>query len=124
MPHIRVECSRNLATMVDLPGLVANLYQAAMETGVFASGSVRAFAVPCDIWATESGPGSGVFIRIEVRVAPGRSEEIRQRIRTTLFETANAILAPVFAEQAAALQVEVTQFDSEFSVSRNTMLAS
>jgi hypothetical protein len=33
-------------------------------------------------------------------------------------------LAPVFAEQAAALQVEVTQFDSEFSVSRNTMLAS
>ena len=123
MPHICIECSAHLGEMIDLQRFVRDLHKAAISTGVFASGAVRTFAVPCSPWVTGDGSGQGVFVRIHARIAPGRSAEVKQTIRTTLFDTANVALESVFALGPAALQVEVTEFERDFSASRNTMLA-
>ncbi len=55
-------------------------------------------------------PGRSL-INIQIRIAPGRPEELRQRIVDTLFATAEQTLAELIEKRPIGLQLEITELD-------------
>ena len=77
MPHIQIDYGAGLEATVDIQGLVDVVHQAAVDSGVFPLWGIRTFAqaVPC--YRIGNGHPANAFVHISVRIAPGRSPEVR-----------------------------------------------
>jgi 5-carboxymethyl-2-hydroxymuconate isomerase len=123
MPHIAVEHCEVVGETVDIAGLVACLHRAAIATGTFPDGAVRSFSCPVRFALAGDGtPGNG-FVRVSVRIAPGRSAEAKTAVVAALYAAAEQFLQPAFDRGPMALQLELSEFNSALTRSRNTMLS-
>ncbi|WP_332684053.1 5-carboxymethyl-2-hydroxymuconate Delta-isomerase [Bosea sp. (in: a-proteobacteria)] len=122
MPHITLEFSQGADQVVDVPAIVDAVHRTALESGVFPVGGVRTFAriSPCSR-VFDGAPENG-FLQISVRIAPGRSLEVRQKLARDLLAAAEAQAGGLFARGPAGIQLEITEFDPQMSVRRNTAL--
>ena len=111
MPHIAIDYSSNLANDLQPLDLPRKLHEAAQAMGVFPINGLRTFARAIDQYHVGAGSQGEAFINIQVRIAPGRPEELRQRIVDTLFATAEQTLAELIARRPVGLQLEITEFD-------------
>ncbi|MBD9574286.1 5-carboxymethyl-2-hydroxymuconate Delta-isomerase [Pseudomonas sp. BGr12] len=111
MPHIAIDYSANLANDLQPLDLPRKLHEAAQAMGVFPINGLRTFAQAVDDYRVGANTANEAFINIQVRIAPGRPEELRQRIVDTLFDTAEQTLAALIEERPVGLQLEITEFD-------------
>lgn len=118
MPHIDIEYSSNLEQVVDAPRLLDVLHQAALDTGAFPAWGVRTFAKAVERFRIGKGEKENGFIRIIVRISPGRDLGIRKAIACSLFNAACEELKPLFAERRLGCQLEIQEFEAETSLSR------
>ncbi|WP_152221120.1 5-carboxymethyl-2-hydroxymuconate isomerase [Pseudomonas sp. SCB32] len=111
MPHIAITYTANLTEDLHPLELPQKLHQAAQALGVFPLNGLRTFAQAIDDYRVGASTANEAFIQIQIRIAPGRPEELRQRIVDTLFATAEQTLAELIAERPVGLQLEITEFD-------------
>ncbi|WP_207885259.1 5-carboxymethyl-2-hydroxymuconate Delta-isomerase [Pseudomonas sp. 30_B] len=111
MPHIAIDYTANLANDLQPLDLPRKLHKAAQAMGVFPINGLRTFARAIGEYRVGANTTNEAFINIQVRIAPGRPEELRQRIVDTLFATAEQTLAELIARRPVGLQLEITEFD-------------
>ncbi|MBD9675788.1 5-carboxymethyl-2-hydroxymuconate Delta-isomerase [Pseudomonas sp. PDM18] len=111
MPHIAIDYTANLADDLAPLGLAQKLHEAAQSLGVFPINGLRTFARAIGEYQVGANTKNEAFINIQVRIAPGRPEELRQRIVDTLFATAEQTLAALIEKRPVGLQLEITEFD-------------
>ncbi|MBD9632371.1 5-carboxymethyl-2-hydroxymuconate Delta-isomerase [Pseudomonas sp. PDM19] len=111
MPHIAIDYTANLTDDLTPLGLPQKLHEAAQSLGVFPVNGLRTFARSIGEYQVGANTKKEAFINIQVRIAPGRPEELRQRIVDTLFATAEQTLAALIEKRPVGLQLEITEFD-------------
>ncbi|MFS2123687.1 5-carboxymethyl-2-hydroxymuconate Delta-isomerase [Pseudomonas sp. Pseusp97] len=111
MPHITIDYTANLTDDLQPLGLPRKLHEAAQALGVFPINGLRTFARVIEEYRVGANTKNEAFINIQIRIAPGRPEELRQRIVDTLFATAEQTLATLIEKRPIGLQLEITEFD-------------
>ncbi|MFV3411016.1 5-carboxymethyl-2-hydroxymuconate Delta-isomerase [Pseudomonas nitroreducens] len=111
MPQIAIDYTANLADDLAPLGLAQQLHEAAQRLGVFPLNGLRTFARAFGEYQVGANTQNEAFINIQIRIAPGRPEELRQRIVDTLFATAEQTLATLIEKRPVGLQLEITEFD-------------
>jgi 5-carboxymethyl-2-hydroxymuconate isomerase len=71
-----------------------------------------------------NGDAGNGFVHVMVRIAPGRSDELRRRITTELFAALERVMAPLMQQQRLGLQLEVAEFDAGMTTYRNNLASS
>jgi 5-carboxymethyl-2-hydroxymuconate isomerase len=121
MPHVITEYSANLDGVVDIQGLVNELHETAIASGLFEVGGIRSRAKKRDIYRIADGdPGNG-FVYVVARIAPGRPMEKRKALGEALLATASKRLDPVFAKRGLSLSVEVQELDDQLTFRKNNL---
>jgi 5-carboxymethyl-2-hydroxymuconate isomerase len=118
MPHITIDYTANLGEDVAECGLVDALHQAAIGTGSFPLWGIRTLAQPMQDYRVAGGQPDNGFIKVVVRIAPGRDLATRKRITQTLFDVAVQRLAPVYARRLLGFQLELTEFDADLCLQK------
>ncbi|MCP1622668.1 5-carboxymethyl-2-hydroxymuconate Delta-isomerase [Pseudomonas nitroreducens] len=111
MPHITIDYTANLADDLAPLDLPRKLHEAARTMGVFPLNGLRTFARAIEEFQVGANTKDEAFINIQIRIAPGRPEELRQRIVDTLFSTAEQTLAALMEKRPVGLQLEITELD-------------
>ncbi|MFV3330361.1 5-carboxymethyl-2-hydroxymuconate Delta-isomerase [Pseudomonas sp. NY15437] len=111
MPHIAIDYTANLADDLAPLALAQKLHDAARTLGVFPLNGLRTFARAVEEFQVGANTQDEAFINIQIRIAPGRPEELRQRIVDTLFAMAEQTLAALMEKRPLGLQLEITEFE-------------
>lgn len=111
MPHIAIDYTANLTDDLLPLELPRKLHEAARELGVFPLNGLRTFARAIEQHHVGADTRNEGFVNIQIRIAPGRPEELRQRIVDTLFATAGQTLAALIDRRPVGLQLEITELD-------------
>lgn len=120
MPHIIAEYSANLEDSLDVSALVADLHQAAIESGVAELVGIRTRAARREHVRVADGNPQNGFVHIVARLRIGRSEEQRVRLGQLLLAAADKRLANVYPLHPLGLTVEIYEI-TEMTFRRNTL---
>ena len=81
MPHVTIDCSANVADMVaDVAALTGALHEAALATGVAPLDALRTRTALHEHYAIGDRAAQNLFVAVTVRLAPGRSDQAKQRL--------------------------------------------
>lgn len=118
MPHLTIEYSAGMEAAAEMPGLLAALRDAMMETGLFPLGGVRvrAFAATHALVA-EGGPHD--FAHMMLRLGEGRTHAQKAAAMETIYAAAEAWLAPRMADRGFALSLDVAELAPGLSIKRH-----
>jgi len=121
MPHLTIEYSANLETVVVIQDLVDALHQAAIETGVFPLGGIRTRAIACRRYRIADGDPANAFVHVVLRIAAGRDEATRERAGGHVFDALIDRLAPVSASRPLAISFELQEIAPAWSARLNNI---
>jgi 5-carboxymethyl-2-hydroxymuconate isomerase len=121
MPHLIVEYSANLEGVVDFAGLVRQIHEAALETGVFPIGGTRTRAERRDVYRVADGHVDNGFIHVQARIGTGRTPEVRQKTAEHIFARLKTATADVFAKRPLGLTLEIVEIDPVGSMKHNNL---
>jgi 5-carboxymethyl-2-hydroxymuconate isomerase len=97
------------------------VHHVARSSGHFAPNVVRTFAQEADISCVADEADSNCFVQIVMRMAPGRTREVRKEIAQLVFAAAASAVAEELERGHLGLRVDITESDPELSASRNTL---
>lgn len=110
MPHIIVEYTANIASEANADGLLKLLTNVLAQCGTkFPVSAIRARAIELQTYFMADGADDYAFVHIELRVAPGRSPEVKQEARGVLLEAAKVHFAKLLAKRPLAITLELTE---------------
>ena len=124
MPHLVILYTPNLDTKTDMTLLCRTLADTMLaqrdEAGqaVFPTGGTRVLAYPAAHYAVADGGRAGIaaggsgeyaFIYLNVRMAAGRSQTVKDKVGESILASAKAHLAPVFARHHIGMTVQVDE---------------
>lgn len=118
MPHIDIEYSSNLEQVVDAARLLDVVHQTTLDSGAFPRWGVRTFAKVVERFRIGEGERDSGFIRIIVRISPGRDLATRQTLARTLFEAVCGPLEQLFEAHRLGFQLEIQEFEAAMSLSQ------
>jgi len=121
MPHIIAEYSANLEDRLDVPALIDDLHQAAIETQVAELVGIRSRAVRREYFRVADGNPANGFVHIVARLRRGRTTEQRKALGQALLAAADKRLAAVYPSHPVGLTVEVHEIDPDMTFRRNTL---
>lgn len=121
MPHIDIEYSSNLEQAVDAARLLDVVHQTALDSGAFPRWGVRTFAKAIERFRIGEGESGNGFVRIIVRISPGRDLATRQTIARALFDVVCEQLRDWFEEHRLGCQLEIQEFEAQESLSKFTL---
>ena len=106
MPHITIECSRNVEKEIDLDALVLHVHEAAIRTGVFPVDGIRSRLAILDHYRVGDA-ARNAFVHVTLRCAPGRDVEVKQRVVGDVFGELCAFLQPMYDAHPLAISLEL-----------------
>src|ERR1700682_887717 len=121
MPHFTIEYSANLDARVDMGKVVEVVRKAAIETGIFPLGGIRAGALTDEHYAIADGNPHLRFLDMVLRLGEGRDLATRRQAGEHIFKALSAYLDPVFAETKFALSFDMRINDKDTSWKRNNI---
>jgi len=113
MPHQIIEYSANLDADMNIDELVAALHATAADIDALPVGGLRTRAVRRDHFKIADGHPDNTFINVTLRVAQGRTLEIRQDAGERLFAALCDFIAPIFDRRPMALSCEIQEISPE-----------
>ena len=113
MPHQIIEYSANLDADMKIDELVAALHATAADIDALPVGGLRTRAVRRDHFKIADGHPDNTFINVTLRVAQGRTLEIRQDAGERLFAALCDFIAPIFDRRPMALSCEIQEISPE-----------
>ena len=115
MPHLVILYTPNIDAETDMGGLCRALADGMLhvrdEAGqqVFPTGGTRVLAYPAAHYAVADGQGDYAFIYMNLRMAAGRSDAVKQQAGDAVLARAKAHLAPLFERRLIGLTVQVDE---------------
>ena len=121
MPHQVIEYSANLASVVDIDGLVTALHDTAAWIDALPLGGLRTRAVAREHYRIADAHPDNAFVNVYLRIAPGRSFEVRQEAGEKLFEALCNFLEPTYSSSPLALSYEIRELDADLRWKKNNL---
>ncbi|USD65467.1 5-carboxymethyl-2-hydroxymuconate Delta-isomerase [Vibrio sp. SCSIO 43136] len=84
MPNLVLEYSNSVEQRVNVQGLLEDLHQVAMESGLFDIASIKSRALRCHHWLIGDKEDSEDFIHISFELLSGRTEEQKRDLSRQL----------------------------------------
>jgi 5-carboxymethyl-2-hydroxymuconate isomerase len=115
MPHCVILYTPNLETRTDVGELCRKLADTMLkikdEAGkqVFPTGGTRVLAYPAAHYAVADGQEDYAFMYINIRMASGRSEEVKQKAGDRLLEVVKAHFAPIFDKELVGITLQIDE---------------
>jgi 5-carboxymethyl-2-hydroxymuconate isomerase len=127
MPHLVILYTKNLDAETDCDALcraLADVMVALRDDDgqpVFPTGGVRVLAYPAAHSAVADGQRDYAFVYLNLRMARGRSAEVKQRTGAALLAAARAHLAPLFAQRYLGLTLQIDEGQEVFDAKHSTI---
>ena len=119
MPHLFVEHSANVESVIDVADLVGALHDAAIATGSAAVDALRTRAVRRDVVAiADCHPDNG-FVAVTIRIGAGRDTDEKRSLVKALMQALDDTLGA--AQAPMMLSVEVQEIDPESRINKNNL---
>jgi 5-carboxymethyl-2-hydroxymuconate isomerase len=115
MPHLVILHTPDLERETDMTALCRSLADTMLalrdEAGkqVFPTAGTRVLAYPAAHCAVADGKGDYAFIYLNVRMATGRSDAVKQQVGDRLLDCARTHLAPVFERRLIGMTLQVDE---------------
>jgi 5-carboxymethyl-2-hydroxymuconate isomerase len=113
MPHLKIEYTANLDALTDIAALCKSLSHTLVKmkdangTLVFPLYGTRVLAYPAAQYAVADGEQGRAFVYMNMRVTPGRSDELIKAVGDELLAAAKAHLAPVLDKVPLRLTLHI-----------------
>ncbi|MEQ8233961.1 MAG: 5-carboxymethyl-2-hydroxymuconate Delta-isomerase [Gammaproteobacteria bacterium] len=111
MPHLTIEYTANLDHRLDVPALIETLHAAAASIEAFPLAGIRTRAVRHAAYRFADGHPDNAFVHLTLRIAHGRSLELRQAAGDTLFAALTGFLQPILDDSPLAISFEIQEMD-------------
>lgn len=121
MPHIWIECSKNLTHEPEAQALKQAVYAAALETGIFPIGGIRVRFQVIDDYLVGDGDPSNGFVHIVLRIGHGRDLETRRKAADHVFEAVKQVLTPLQARVPLAVAFELQEMSVDHNYKFNNL---
>jgi len=112
MPHLTIEHSANLGSRVDLAGLVRQLHEAVLETGIFPEKGLR---------TRVAGDVGNAFLHLVLRIGSGREEVALKRAGDGIFAALCEATATDQSQNPLALSFEIQEIDPNLTWKQNNL---
>lgn len=113
MPHLIIEYSANLDGDLDIDGLLSAMHQTATTIDALPIAGIRTRAARRTHYKIADGDPSNTFINVTLRIAAGRSLEVRKNAGETLFAALLDYLSEIYESIPMSLSLEVQEIDPE-----------
>ena len=124
MPHVIVEYTDNLGDDARIPELLRAMNETLMaQNGVFPTGGIRSRAIKLTDYRVADGKEDDAFVHVTLKIAAGRTLEVKKAACDALFEAIKAHFSEAFARRYLALSMELTEFDEGGSYKHNNIHA-
>jgi 5-carboxymethyl-2-hydroxymuconate isomerase len=127
MPHLVILYTPNLDAETDMAALCRTLADTMLtvkdEAGkpVFPTGGVRVLAYPAAHSAVADGQGDYAFAYLNLRMGRGRSAAVQQQAGQALSAAALAHFAPVLAQRAVGITLQIDEGPEVFDAKHSTL---
>jgi len=121
MPHQIIEYSANLAERIDIDSLVKALHEAAIAIDALPVGGMRTRAVAREHYAIADSHPDNQFISVMLRLAPGRSPDVKRAVGETLFGALRDFLAATYDESPLSIAYEIEELAAELRWKQNNI---
>jgi 5-carboxymethyl-2-hydroxymuconate isomerase len=115
MPHLVILYTPNVEPETDMSALCRTLADTMLEqrdeTGkqVFPTGGTRVLAYPATHYAVADGKADYAFVYLNLRMAAGRSDAVKQRVGDALLARVKQHFEPVFARRHIGITLNVDE---------------
>src|SRR6516225_11487376 len=105
MPHLVILYTPNIERETDMSALCRTLADTMLEQRdedgkqVYPTGGTRVLAYPAAHYAVADGKTDYAFVYLNLRMATGRSDAVKQRVGDALIERVRQHFTPVFARR-------------------------
>ena len=113
MPHQTIEYSANLEPELDIEALLRVLHETAASIDALPIGGLRTRAVARQHYRIADGHPDNAFINVFLRIAPGRSFDVRKAAGEKLFQALCEYLEPIYSSSPLAISYEIQELDAD-----------
>jgi 5-carboxymethyl-2-hydroxymuconate isomerase len=136
MPHLVILYTGNLDAMTDMPALCRTLCDAMLtvtdEAGaqVYPTGGTRVLAYPAAHWAVADGGAAGRaaggsgdygFMYLNIRMAKGRSDAVRQQAGNAVLAALKAHVAPLIEREHVGFTLQIDEGHEVFDAKHSSL---
>ncbi|MEZ5560590.1 MAG: 5-carboxymethyl-2-hydroxymuconate isomerase [Pseudomonadales bacterium] len=112
MAHFIYEYSANLPEdLLDLPGLMRKMHEAAVADGIFPLAGLRSRAMRCEHFRVADGAPDKGFINLSMKIGRGRDEQMRLAAGERFWQVLLEHLQPLMATQPVAVSFELRELE-------------
>ncbi|GAM55360.1 5-carboxymethyl-2-hydroxymuconate delta-isomerase [Vibrio ishigakensis] len=108
MPNLVMEYTQPIEERVNVQGLLQDLHQSMIDSGLFEASSVKSRALRCHTWLVGEHEDDVDFIHLTVELLSGRTEEQKRALSRDLMQ-----LLTQNAEWVHSLTINVRDMDRE-----------
>ena len=115
MPHLVIVYTPNIEAHTDMSALCRRLADTMLaqrdDAGqqVYPTGGTRVLAYPAAHFAVADGSGDHGFVYLNVRMAAGRSDAVKQRIGDALLTTTRQHFEPLLAKRHVGITLQIDE---------------
>ncbi|RZI75124.1 MAG: 5-carboxymethyl-2-hydroxymuconate Delta-isomerase [Variovorax sp.] len=115
MPHLVILYTPNVEPHTDMPALCRTLADTMLaqrdDAGaqVYPTGGTRVLAYPAAHFAVADGSGDHGFVYLNLRMAAGRPEALKQRIGEALLASTRHHFEPLLAERKVGITLQIDE---------------
>jgi len=128
MPHLVILYTPNIERKTDVSALCRTLADEMLEIRdeagkqVFPTGGTRVLAYPAAHYAVADGKGDYGFMYLNVRMASGRSDAVKQDAGDRLLAKVKEHFAPIFESELIGITLQIDESPGQVYDGKHSML--
>lgn len=108
MPHCLLEASDNLLDQPDWTGLLRDINESLIATGLFVAADIKTRAVFHPLFVIGDGAPGQAFVTINLQILGGRTDEVKAQISEALLQVLVDAFPRTLAEMRCSLTVQIS----------------
>ncbi|MFZ3578419.1 5-carboxymethyl-2-hydroxymuconate Delta-isomerase [Virgibacillus sp. DJP39] len=123
MPHITVEYTDNIENQANIGVFLKMINQSLISEGdTFTPGAIRSRAIKLTEYVVADGTADDdAFVHVTMKIAPGRTPEVKKTACDHLFEMMQAHFADLYEKRYLALSLELFEFGEGGTYKQNNI---
>lgn len=123
MPHVTVEYTDNIESEANIGELLKKINESLISEGdTFTPGAIRSRAIKLTEYYVADGTGDNdAFVHVTMKIAPGRTPEVKKAACDNLFEMMQAHFNALFDRRYLALSLELFEFGEGGTYKQNNI---
>ncbi|MGE7979016.1 5-carboxymethyl-2-hydroxymuconate Delta-isomerase [Psychrobacillus sp. NPDC093200] len=122
MPHFIVEYTDNLKEDIKVPQLLEEVHRILISRkNIFPIGGIRSRAIELKDYRVADGTEDDAFLHATLKIATGRSEEIKAEVCEAIFEVIKGHFEVAMNKRYLALSMELVEFSDLGTYKQNNI---